>query len=163
MPRSDPKPEIILESAEAASIWQTRNICSDRPGRPQDAVAIIEAPSRSVHQAGKAQSTAWLLRFQPGRPTFHDPVTASSGSPDPLAHLSIRFPSREAAVRYAERQGLAYQVREPPLPIAKAGANEDLDQQSTFQLCCWHPGPHALCCGEYPALKERQSHVEQTE
>ena len=36
-----------------------------------------------------------------------------TGSSDPLAHMQLGFGSREAAVAYADRQGLEYEVREP--------------------------------------------------
>jgi hypothetical protein len=35
------------------------------------------------------------------------------GGADPLSHVRLRFPNREAAIAYARRQGLAFEVREP--------------------------------------------------
>lgn len=39
-----------------------------------------------------------------------------TGSTDPLAPVRLAFASREAAVTYAERQGLEYEVRESSAP-----------------------------------------------
>lgn len=36
-----------------------------------------------------------------------------TGSTDTLTQVRLRFPTREAAIGYAERQGLPYKVREP--------------------------------------------------
>lgn len=154
MARSDPNEEVIRTTIPER-IWWKRTTAGDAEARrrqsalPEDAVAIIEVPPKSVTQGRKARSQSWLLRFPPRRPMFHDPLTGWAGGDDPLAHLSIRFPSREAAVRYAERQGLAYEVREPN-PVRTAGAKLAVDQAP--RLCCWPTGPHPLCCGDYPAL-----------
>lgn len=164
MARSDPREDIVRRT-DAAAIRRNRSISEDRSARrrqsalPEDAVVIIERPSRSATQAGEARSREWLLRFQPRRGTFRDSLTGWTGSDDPLAHLTIRFPSREAAVRYSERHGLAYEVREPTPLRLTAGGKQPFEQQPTFQLCCWPTGPHALCCGNYPALKERRRDV----
>ena len=163
MARSDPN-EQAIRAIEAETSEQSRKTRYDSPSRrarsalPPDALAIIEAPTRSVTQAGAARSGQWLLRFSPRSRSFIDPLTGWTGSDDPLAHLSIRFPSREAAVGFAERQGLPYEVRECVPKRQTAAAKQAAEQQSTLQLCCWPTGPHALCCGNFPALKERGSY-----
>ena len=128
---------------------------------PGDAVAIIEPPSRSVTQSGKARAKGWLLRFQRRGRVFADPLTGWSGNDDPLAHLALRFPTREAAIRYAERHGLAYELREPARIVSNVGGEQGVEQQQPLWICC-PPTAHALCCGNYPLLKERGNDVRQS-
>jgi ETC complex I subunit conserved region len=63
--------------------------------------------------SGRAGTTQWLLEYEPQSAPFIEPLMGWTGSTDPMAHLRLSFPSREAAVAYAERQGLEYAVREP--------------------------------------------------
>ncbi|QEX24642.1 hypothetical protein FRZ61_45830 [Hypericibacter adhaerens] len=80
------------------------------PVFPADARARIERPSRSVLTAGRAQTKHWRLRFDRRRSPFIEPLMGWTGSDDPLTQIELRFPTLEAAIAYAERQGLAYVV-----------------------------------------------------
>lgn len=117
---------------------------------PRDARAVIEPVERSVTQSGRARVGSWRLRFRP-RSAFHvDPLTGWTGGSDPLRHVELAFPSREAAIAYARRQGLAFDVREPrPRPPFTPNL-QAWETQGPVRLCCWPTGPHALCCGRYP-------------
>jgi hypothetical protein len=77
---------------------------------PPDAVAHIYRPVRSVMTSGRARTKGFLLRFQRRRRRFIEPLLGWTGDDDPLAQVTLSFPSREAAVAYAQRQGLAYVV-----------------------------------------------------
>ena len=160
MARSDPH-ETCVQTNQPPLRLRSVSVPRQQSALPDDAVAIIEPPSRSVTQAGKARERAWLLRFQPRGRSFADPLTGWTGSDDPLAHLALRFPTREAAIRYAERQGLAFELREQGRVSSTRGGEQADGQQQPLWLCCWPTGPHALCCGEYPLLKERGRDVQQ--
>ena len=155
MARSDPH-ETCVHTSQFP-----RRLASPRGRRqlsalPDDAVAIIEPPSRSVTQAGTARDKARLLRFQPRGRAFVDPLTGWTGSEDALAHLALRFPTRDAAIRYAERHGLAFELREPGRVRSAHRGGQGAAPQQPLWICCWPTGPHALCCGDYPLLKENQ-------
>lgn len=77
---------------------------------PEDAVARIYKPSRSVMTSGKARTKGWKLRFEPRRAPFIEPLMGWTGSDDTLTQVELSFPTLDSAVRYAERQGLAYVV-----------------------------------------------------
>lgn len=79
--------------------------------------AVIYKPAKSAMTSGRAGTKRWLLEFEPQSPPLVDPLMGWTGSVDPMAHLRLAFPSREAAVAYAERQGLAYEVRDPSKPV----------------------------------------------
>lgn len=117
---------------------------------PPDAVAIIEPVPVAVNRAGRAGAGAWRLRFaERWRPRV-DPLTGWTGGGDPLAQVELRFPDREAAVRYCQREGLPFEVR----GAAQSGRSSQprLTDQAPPPLCCWPTGPHARCCGQYPAV-----------
>jgi hypothetical protein len=75
--------------------------------------AIIFKPAKSAMTSGRARKKPWLLEFEPQSGPFIEPLMGWTGSSDPLAHMQLGFGSREAAIAYAERQGLAYEGFEP--------------------------------------------------
>ena len=75
--------------------------------------AIIFKPAKSAMTSGRARRKPWLLEFEPQSGPFIEPLMGWTGSSDPLAYMQLGFGSREAAIAYAERQGLEYEVREP--------------------------------------------------
>ena len=70
--------------------------------------------SRSVIQAGGANSRCWIIEFEPVSKPFIEPLMGWTGSEDPTAHLRLTFGTREQAVSFARRQGWNYSVYEPP-------------------------------------------------
>lgn len=77
---------------------------------PEDAVARIFKPARSATTSGKARTRKWRLRFEPRRPLTIEPVMGWTASADTLQQIELEFPTLEAAVRHAERMGVAYAV-----------------------------------------------------
>jgi hypothetical protein len=80
---------------------------------PPDARAVIHCPAPSVISSGRTRAAEWVLEFERRTPPFIEPLMGWTGSTDMLSHIRLRFPNREAAVAYAERQGLCYEIREP--------------------------------------------------
>lgn len=78
---------------------------------PPDALAIVEPVPVAINQGGRRQRGKWRLRFAARARPFVDPLTGWTGGCDPLAHLELRFPSREAAELYCRRQQLRFEVR----------------------------------------------------
>jgi hypothetical protein len=79
---------------------------------PAGAVARIYRPARSAMTSGRARTKRWLLRFDRRTPPFIEPLMGWTGGDDTLTQIEISFPTLEAAVAYARRQGLAYVVDE---------------------------------------------------
>jgi hypothetical protein len=73
---------------------------------------VIYQPAKSAMTSGRAATKRWLLEYEPQSAPFIEPLMGWTGSADPMAQMRLTFPSREAAVAYAERQGLDYEVRE---------------------------------------------------
>ncbi len=78
---------------------------------PEDAVARIYKPSRSVMTSGKAGTKGWRLTFERRSSPFIEPLMGWTDGDDTLTQVELSFPTREAAIRYAERQGLHYTVQ----------------------------------------------------
>lgn len=80
---------------------------------PDDAVARIYKPTRSVTTSGKARAKGWRLTFERHAAPFIEPLMGYTGGGDTLTQVEISFPTLESAVRFAERQGLTYVVQPP--------------------------------------------------
>lgn len=76
-------------------------------------LAKIYQPARSAMQSGLAKTREWVLVFAPEGGRWLDPLMGWTGSADMNGQIQLRFDSREAAVAYAERSGIAYVVHEP--------------------------------------------------
>ncbi|HEX9808754.1 MAG TPA: ETC complex I subunit [Alphaproteobacteria bacterium] len=73
----------------------------------------IYQPSRTAMQQGEATTRHWVLEFEPASPRTRDPLMGWTSSADTRGQVQLRFPTREAAVAYAERNGLDYRLIEP--------------------------------------------------
>jgi hypothetical protein len=74
----------------------------------------IYQPSPSVMQSGGRTKRAWVLEFEPKSPRWIEPLMGWTASEDPFAQIRLTFSNLASAVDYAERQGLDYQVIDPP-------------------------------------------------
>lgn len=77
------------------------------------AVRIFQ-PARNAMQSGHAGARQWVLEYEPEMAKRIEPLMGWTGSSD-MRHseLRLRFDSREAAVAFAEKHNLVYQIIEP--------------------------------------------------
>ena len=73
----------------------------------------IYRPSKTAMQSGRAHLRRWVFEFEPGAPTIIDPLMGWTGSVDTAGQIRLSFDTKEDAVAFAERNGLAYQAVEP--------------------------------------------------
>lgn len=73
--------------------------------------AIIYRPARSA-MTSAPRPKYWVLEFEPSRPPQIDPLTGHTSSDDPYRPIRLKFPDRDSAVDFAERQDWRYIVRE---------------------------------------------------
>src|SRR5262249_28266989 len=78
--------------------------------------ARIHKPSKTAMQSGLANTKDWVLDFEPEAPRRVEPLMGWTSSGDMRQQLRLRFDSKEEAVDYCERRGIAYQVTESVLP-----------------------------------------------
>ncbi len=74
--------------------------------------ARIYQPAKTAMQSGQARTKAWVLEFEPEAARAVDPLMGWTSSPDTKAQVKLEFDTREEAIAYAERNGLAYTVAE---------------------------------------------------
>src|SRR5437016_5240396 len=70
--------------------------------------ARIYKPARSAMQSGKSKDV-WLLDYEPETPPTPEPLMGWTASADLNQQLRLVFDSKEAAIAYAERNGIAYE------------------------------------------------------
>ena len=75
--------------------------------------ARIYKPARTAMQSGTAKTHEWVLDFAPASPREVDPLMGWTSSSDTQSQVRLRFPTKEAALEYAEDKGLDAQVFEP--------------------------------------------------
>lgn len=93
---------------------------------PDDALAHIFKPGRSVMTSGSAPAKGWCLAFERRRARFIEPLMGRTGDNDPLTQVELHFPTLQSAIRYADRQGLRYVVRgfrETPGPLVSTSSS----------------------------------------
>jgi len=76
-------------------------------------VARIYRPAKTATSSGRAKTLYWVLEMEPKSPKVTDPLCGWIGSGDTEQQVQLRFPSKTAAIAYAEREGVDYRVFEP--------------------------------------------------
>lgn len=78
----------------------------------ENRTALIYRPARNVMQSGRAQTQKWLIQFNCDVPRWENPVMGWTSSRDPVQGMNLKFESKEDAIKYAQEQGWAYEVKE---------------------------------------------------
>ena len=79
-------------------------------------VAQIYRPAKTAMQSGKNKSHNWILEHEAVSARKVEPLMGYTSSSDTLSQIKLTFATKEQAVAYAERNGIAYRVREPHEP-----------------------------------------------
>jgi hypothetical protein len=96
---------------------------------PADAQATIYKTAPSPMTSGRTRAQRWTLRFFERRSApYIEPLMGWTGDDDPLAQVELSFPSAEAAIAYARRQGLPYTVQGLPAGGSKPRLVSDRHQ-----------------------------------
>jgi hypothetical protein len=109
------------------------------PGQPwpQDAQALIFRRTQPVTTSGKAGTGQWILRFERRLPQTIEPLMGWTADDDTLAQVELRFSSKEEAIAYAEREGLAYRVQGEAVAATRADrerARKEAQQRQAADL-----------------------------
>ena len=82
--------------------------------------ARIYKPARSAMQSGTAKTEEWTLDFEPEQPRMVEPLMGWTSSGDMKQQVRLSFDTKEEAIAYCERNGIAYQLFESkPSPRAR--------------------------------------------
>ena len=78
--------------------------------------ARIYRPARTAMQSGTAKTKAWVLDYEPEQPPVIEPLMGWTSSTDMKQQVRLSFDTKEEAIAYCEREGIAYQVFESKPP-----------------------------------------------
>ena len=81
--------------------------------------ARIYQPARTAMSSGSAKTRTWVLEFLPETKREVDPLMGWTSSTDTRSQVRLTFPTKEAAVEYAEAKGIDVVVHDPK----KRGSN----------------------------------------
>ena len=70
----------------------------------------IYRPSRTATQSGTAGTHSWVLEYEPETPRRPEPLMGWVSSGDTLNQIRLRFATKDDAIAYATRKGLAFTV-----------------------------------------------------
>jgi hypothetical protein len=87
--------------------------------------ARISRPAKTAMQSGTAKTQRWLLEFDAAEPRSIEPLMGWTSSADTLGQVKLWFETKEAAIAYATRNGLAYRVDEPKEAQRRMAAYSD--------------------------------------
>ncbi|MEM8825380.1 MAG: NADH dehydrogenase ubiquinone Fe-S protein 4 [Pseudomonadota bacterium] len=87
--------------------------------------ARIYQRAMSAMSSGKARADEWVVEYVPEDRLRHDPMTGWYGSGDTRRQLQLSFESRDEAIAYAEKAGLAYDVEAPRVHRIKLQSYSD--------------------------------------
>ena len=81
-------------------------------------VARIYRPAKNAMQSGTARTKDWIVDFEQSEPRQVEPLMGWTSSGDTRQQVKLRFATKDEAIAYCERHGLAYSVHEtePPAP-----------------------------------------------
>ncbi|MDQ2091655.1 ETC complex I subunit [Marimonas arenosa] len=75
--------------------------------------ARIYKPAKTAMSSGTAKTKSWVLEYVAGSAREIDPLMGWTSSRDTQAQVRLRFPTKEAALEYAEEHGIDAVVTEP--------------------------------------------------
>ena len=96
--------------------------------------ARIYRPARNAMQSGQAKDQ-WVLEYEPEAPREIEPLMGWTSSTDMRSQVKLKFDSKEEAIAYAQRNGVAYRVEEPKAPTHKTMSYSDNFQ--TTRMVPW--------------------------
>ncbi len=75
--------------------------------------ARIFKPARTAMQQGLAATRDWVLEFEPQKPLEIEPLMGWTSSSETRRQVRLSFASRDEAVAFAVRHGIAFRLEEP--------------------------------------------------
>jgi hypothetical protein len=87
--------------------------------------ARIFREAQTPVQSGHARSKLWLLVFDQESAREIDPLMGWTSSRDTRQQVRLRFDTKDEAIAYATRHGIAYRLEEPKEPKRKGISYSD--------------------------------------
>ena len=74
--------------------------------------ARIYKPAKNAMQSGRANTSEWVLEYELETPRRPEPLMGWVAAGDTLNQVRMKFITKEAAIAFAEKEGLDYTVNE---------------------------------------------------
>ncbi len=74
--------------------------------------AKIYRPAKTAMQSGRANTTQWVLEFEPQQAKRPDPLMGWASSGDTQRQVKLSFDTKDEAVAYAQRHGIPFRVKD---------------------------------------------------
>ncbi|MGI9500752.1 MAG: ETC complex I subunit [Geminicoccaceae bacterium] len=87
--------------------------------------ARIYQPAKTATSSGRAKTRLWLLEMEPEDQKIIDPLCGWSGSGDTQQQIELKFPTKEAALAYAKRNGIEARLFTPKSRIVNPKSYAD--------------------------------------
>lgn len=72
----------------------------------------IYRPAKTAMQSGRGNTRRWVLEYEPAAPKVVENLMGWVGSRDTMQQVRLRFDTKEEAVSFARREGLAYRIQD---------------------------------------------------
>jgi hypothetical protein len=88
--------------------------------------ARIYKPARNAMQSGKGKSQDWVLEHEQVSRRAADPLMGWTSTTDTSTQVKLTFASKEEAIAYAQKHGIAYVVQaETPARMQKKSYSDN--------------------------------------
>ena len=87
--------------------------------------ARIYRPAKTAMQSGAAKTARWLLEFEPEQARSIEPLMGYTSSGDMKSQVKLWFDTKDEALAYAARNGIAARVEEPKAALRRPMAYSD--------------------------------------
>ena len=88
-------------------------------------IARIYKPAKTAMQSGTAKTKEWVLEYEPEAPRAVEPLMGWTSSGDMRQQVKLRFATRDEAIAYCERHGIAYQLAAPKPAVRRTMSYSD--------------------------------------
>ncbi|MFV1443338.1 ETC complex I subunit [Phaeobacter sp. JH20_36] len=99
--------------------------------------ARIYRPAKNAMTSGMAKTRKWVLDFVPSSAREVDPLMGWTSSHDTQSQVRLRFDTKEAALEYAEANGIDAIVTEPKTRKANIRAGGYGENFATNRRAPW--------------------------
>ena len=87
--------------------------------------ARIYQPAKTATSSGRAKTRYWLLEMEPEHRKTIDPLCGWSGSGDTEQQIQLKFPTKEAALAYARKNGIEARLSVPKPRVVRPKSYAD--------------------------------------
>ena len=88
-------------------------------------IARIYKPAKNAMQSGQQRGERWCLEYEPQAPYGREPLMGWTTMRDTMRQVKLFFPTREAAISYAQRHGIDHVVLPAHEPKPKRKSYSD--------------------------------------